>query len=112
MRDRLDSPAILSRLHLFPPLPGHPSMVDASVTYYTWWQAPLQIYFAAPDPSKLRFVVIFRDAVDRFYSHYSMAATRKGLPSKMSFPDFAQFKISKLDKCMGKVLSGHEEWER
>ena len=85
-------------------------MIDASVTYFNYWQAPLLIYFGSPDPSALKFIVTLRDPADRLFSQYSMALSRDNIRGNADFEEYVTSEAKRLDACFARVLGSSRAW--
>ena len=69
----LTQPRVPRRRSSLATFPGTPVMVDASPSNLHLWQAPLWIYFTAPAPESVKFVVNLSDPVECLYSHWASA---------------------------------------
>lgn len=112
LQERIQEASGYSRQALFNPLPGQPQMVDGTVTNFLWWPVPMVVYFAAPDPSALRFIVFFRDPADRLFSHYSMYSSRGKTPGSEPFEEYTEDYAARRDRCFNRELKGNPLWEK
>lgn len=66
------------------------------------------LYFAAPEPDKIRFIIILRDSVDTLYSHYSMSHWRGAISDP--FAEYVKKEAKNTDSCMSRVLRSSAAW--